>query len=196
MVKRMPDPPREDDPDPPAEAWPARARQWSRAAFGLALVFGSLPLAGKLLLGSWGFEGAPGIAALCLVAAAYLHLEGRTARPPIPDASLILSEAIRLAASGETDQAIALLDEEFRRSPKLWQAREYRGQIHLAESAAGESALEDFTEAIRLAPAEPHLYLLRSHVYTLLGRDDAAQADIATAARLSGDIPQASTDHH
>lgn len=189
MVKRMPDPPSDEDLDPPAEAWPARARQWSRAAFGLALVFGSLPLAGKLLLGSWGFEGAPGIAALCLVAAAYLHLEGRTARPPIPDASLILSEAIRLAASGETDQAIALLDEEFRRSPKLWQAREYRGQIHLAESAAGESALEDFTEAIRLAPAEPHLYLLRSHVYTLLGRDDAAQADIATAARLSGDIP-------
>ena len=153
----------------------------------MALVFGSLPLASRLLLGSWGFDGATAIAGLCLVAAAYLYLAGRASRPPIPDSAAILGEAIRLAAAGETDQGIALLNEAFRQNRRLWQAREYRGQIRLGASAAAESALQDFTDAIRMAPAEPHLYMLRSHVYTLLGRESAARADLDTAARLEAD---------
>ena len=53
-------------------------------------------------MGNWGFDDAPGIACLFLVAAAYLYLAGRVRQPPIPDSATILGEAIRVAASGET----------------------------------------------------------------------------------------------
>jgi tetratricopeptide (TPR) repeat protein len=133
-------------------------------------------MASKLFLGSWGFDGAPGIACLCLVAAAYLYFAGRERRPAIPDSAAILDKAIRLAASGETGRAIALLNEALRLSPSLWQARQYRGQMRLGEPDAAESALQDFTEAIRLAPG-----------FTLLGRESSARADLEAAARLGGD---------
>ncbi len=183
----MPAPQHDEDGESPSDAWSSRSRQWWRAALALAFVFASLPVASKLLLGNWGFDGALGIACLCLVAAAYLYLSGRASQPPLPDPATILGEAIRLAASGESDQAIALLNEAFRLSPGLWQAREYRGQIRLGDSTAVESALRDFTDAILLAPTEPHLYILRSHVYTLLGRESDARADLDTAARLGSE---------
>jgi tetratricopeptide (TPR) repeat protein len=143
-------------------------------------------LAGKLFLGGWGFDGASGIACLCLVAAAYLYFTGRDSRPSIPDSAALLDEALQSAASGETARAFALLNEALRLSPRLWQARQYRGQLRLGEPNAAESALQDFTEAIRLAPGEPHLYILRSHVLTLLGRESSARSDLETAARLDG----------
>jgi tetratricopeptide (TPR) repeat protein len=177
----------DEDVDPPADAGISRARQWRRAALALAFLFASLPLAGKLFLGSWRFEGALDIAGLCLVAAAYLYFVGRETRTPIPDSAATLDEALQLAASGETDRALALLDEAIQLNPHLWQAWQYRGQMRLAEPDAAESALNDFTEAIRLAPDEPHLYILRSYVFTLLGRDSTARADLETAARLGGD---------
>ena len=180
-------PQHDEDVGPPADGWPARARQWCRAALALAFLFISLPLASQLFLGSWGFDGAPGIACLCLIAAAYLHFAGRKRQSPIPDSASILDKAIRLAASGETGRGIALLDQALRLSPRLWQAREYRGEMRLTEPNAAESALHDFTEAIRLAPGEPHLYILRSHVFTLLGQEAAARADLEAAARLGGD---------
>ena len=183
----MPAPQHDEEVEPPADAWASRARQWCRAALALAFLFGSLPLAGKLFLGGWGFDGAPGIACLCLVAAAYLHFVGRERRQPIPDSAAMLDEAIRLAASGETDRGLALLDDALRLSPRLWQARQYRGQMRLGEPDAAESVLQDFTEAIRLAPDEPHLYILRSHVFTLLGQESSARADLEAAARLGGD---------
>jgi Flp pilus assembly protein TadD len=74
-----------------------------------------------------------------------------------------------------------------RLSPRLWQARQYRGQMRLVEPDAAEAVLQDFTEAIRLAPEEHHLYVLRSHIFTLLGRDSSARADLEMAARLGGD---------
>lgn len=153
----------------------------------MAILFATLPLACKLFLGSWGFDSAPGLACLCLVAAEYLHLAGRERRHPIPDSATILDEAIQQAAAGETDRALALLDGALRLSPRLWQARQYSGQVRLGKAGAAEAALEDFTAAIRLAPGEPHLYLLRSHVFALLGRDAAASADLETAARLGRD---------
>lgn len=183
----MPPPRDEEGVEPLADARASRARQWCRAALALAFLFASLPLTGRLFLGSWGFDGAPGIACLCLAAAAYLHFAGRERRPPLPDPAAILDEAIRLAASGETEQGLALLNEALRLSPRLWQARQYRGQMRLGEPNAAESALQDFTEAIRLAPDEPHLYILRSHVFTLLGRDSSARADLEAAVRLRGD---------
>ena len=177
----------EEDAEPIADEWASQARRWSRAALALAFLFAGLPLLGVLFLGSWGFDGSLGIACLCLIAAAYLHLAGRVRRPPLPDPSTILDEAIQLAASGETDRGIQLLDEVLRLSPRLWQARQYRGQMRLVEPDAAEAVLQDFTEAIRLAPEEHHLYVLRSHIFTLLGRDSSARADLETAARLRGD---------
>ena len=177
----------DEDVEPPTEGWVSHARQWRRAALGLAILFASLPLAGKLFLGSFRFDGAAGIACLCLAAAAYLYFVGRERRPPIPDPATMLAEAIRLAASGETRRGLAVLDQALRLSPRLWQVRQYRGEIRLAEPDAAEAALQEFTEAIRLAPDEPHLYILRSHVFTLLGRESSASADLETAARLGGD---------
>jgi tetratricopeptide (TPR) repeat protein len=153
----------------------------------MAILFASLPLAGKLFLGSWGFDGAPGIACLCLIAAAYLSLAGRERRHPLPDSATILEAAIRQAAAGETDLALALLDEALRLDRRLWQARQYSGQVRLGQAGAAEAALQDFTAAIRLAPDEPHLYLLRSHVYALLGREAEARADLQAAALLGRD---------
>jgi hypothetical protein len=98
----------EEDAEPIAGEWASRARRWCRAALVLAFLFASLPLVGVLFLGSWGFDGSLGIACLCLIAAAYLHLVGRASRPPLPDPSTILDAAIQLAASGETDRGIQL----------------------------------------------------------------------------------------
>ena len=172
---------------PRAGAWPALARQWCREALTLAILFATLPLAARLFLGSWGFDGAPTVACLCLLAAAYFYLAGREARSAVPDSAAILDAAIRLAAAGESVRAIALLDNALRLSPGLWQAWQYRGQIRLAEPDAAELALRDFTEAIRLAPGEAHLYGLRSQAFTLLGRESSARADLEAAARLGGD---------
>jgi tetratricopeptide (TPR) repeat protein len=153
----------------------------------LALLFASLPLAGKLFLGSWRFDGALDLSFLCILVAAYLYFVGRDRRPQIPDSAAILNLALQLAGAGATGRGLALLDEALRLDPGLWQAWEYRGKIHLAEPDGIEFALEDFTEAIRLAPAEPHLYSLRSHVLTLLGQHSSARADLEAAARLEGD---------
>ena len=173
--------------EPPIAASAARARQWRRAALALALIFASLPVAGKLFLGSWRFDGALDIAGLCVLAAAYLYFVGRDRRPQTPDSAAILDKALQAAGRGATGRGLALLDTALRLDPGLWQAWEYRGQIHLGEPGGVESALEDFTEAIRLAPDEPHLYILRSHVLTLLGQDSSARADLETAARLGAD---------
>jgi tetratricopeptide (TPR) repeat protein len=183
----VPAPQDDEDVESLAGAAASRARQWRRAALALAFLFASLPLAGKLFLGSWRFDGALDIAGLCLVAAAYLYFVGRESRPPIADSAAILDEALQLAASGETGRALALLDEAVRLSPRLWQARQYRGQMRLEEPGAAELALKDFTEAIRLAPDEPQLYILRSYAFTLLGQDSSARADLEAAARLGGD---------
>jgi tetratricopeptide (TPR) repeat protein len=176
----------EEDAEPIGNEWASQARRWCRAALALAFLFASLPLVGVLFLGSWGFDGSLGIACLLLIAAAYLHLAGRPSRAPLPDPSTILDEAIQMAASGKIDRAIQLLDEVLRLSPRLWQARQYRGQMRLVEPDAAEAVLQDFTEAIRLAPEEPLLYVLRSHIFTVLGHESSARADLETAARLRG----------
>jgi cytochrome c-type biogenesis protein CcmH/NrfG len=142
-------------------------RQWSRIAWALALLFGSLPVVGRFVLGDWEFVGAGEIACLLLLAGAYFHLRSRRYAAK-PDPATLLDQANQLAANGRTGRAIALLTKTIRQSPKLWQAYQYRGELHLR---AGNAALaaQDFAEAIRLAPNEPHLYLLREQAYTLLG---------------------------
>jgi tetratricopeptide (TPR) repeat protein len=136
-----------------------RARQWSRAAWALALLFASLPVSSRVFLGVWGFESAAGVAGLFLVAGTYLHILARRALKAMPDPAEMLDEALALGRIGQTDEAIALLTDAIEVSPWLWQAYQYRGELFLSQQLP-ERAAEDFSEAIRLAPAEPHLRVL------------------------------------
>ncbi len=144
------------------------ARQWSRAACGLALLFGSLPLASRVFLGSWGFDGAAELSSLCLALAGYLHLRGRRRAKALRDSAAILEQAMEAAASGDTEEAIGLLSKAARLSPGLWQAYQYRGELYLRDHLFQE-ALADFTEALRLAPDEPHLHALQSQARQFAG---------------------------
>jgi len=92
-----------------------RARQWSRAAIGIAALFASL--------GVWGFDGAWALAFLSALAALYFHLLGRRSR--LPDPALMLSRAQELAAEGRVDEARGLLQKTLRVSPWFAEAREY-----------------------------------------------------------------------
>jgi cytochrome c-type biogenesis protein CcmH/NrfG len=134
------------------------ARQWSRAAWALALLFGSLPLVGRLVLGSWEFISAGEIACLLLLTGIYFHLRSRRYATK-PDPATLLDQANRLAAGGRPDRALAVLTRTIRQSPKLWQAYQYRGELRLRLGDRAHAA-EDFSNAIRLAPDEPHLQVL------------------------------------
>jgi tetratricopeptide (TPR) repeat protein len=143
-----------------------KARRWGRTALALAFLFGSLPLAGRIFLGSWGFDDATLLACLCFAVAGYLHIRARRFRV-VPDAAALLDGAIQLAASGQPAEGIALLTEAIRLSPRLWQAFQYRGELYL-QSGDVEAALRDFDRAISLAPNEPHIRVLRGHALSHL----------------------------
>jgi tetratricopeptide (TPR) repeat protein len=160
-------------------------RQWSRTLWAMALLFGSLPIAGRLAWGNWEFGAAAGIGFLCAVLGAYLHVLGRPAFHPLPDDAEILNRALELAAAGEGDQAIALLTNTIRTSPRLWQAFQYRGQLYLWRPDSHRAAIQDFNEAIRLAPHEAHLYFLRAQAWELLDNQASAGVDYEIAAALN-----------
>jgi len=162
----------------------SRASQWSRAAWALALLFASLPIAGWLFLGGWGFPGAGELSALCFLLGLYLYIRSRRASR-LPDSAALLERAIGLAASGQAGEAIAVLTKTIRLSPQFWQAFQHRGSLHL-RAHAFQTAIEDFTAAIRLAPEEAHLYALRGQALELLGDDRAARKDYETAFSLGG----------
>jgi len=145
------------------ESFRLRARQWSRAAWALAILFASLPVSSRLFLGVWGFESAAGVAGLCLIAGTYLHILARRASKAMPDPADMLDQALGMARYGQVDEAIALLTEAIRLSPWLWQAYQYRGELYLSLQSLDRAA-EDFSEAIRLAPEEPHLHVLLERV--------------------------------
>jgi tetratricopeptide (TPR) repeat protein len=166
-----------------------RAGQWARTAWALALLFGSLPLASKLFLGGWSFEGAAEIACLCGALGVYLQVRAGRRLRALPDSAALLDEAIQLASSGEVDRAIAVLTQAIRLDPRLWQAYQYRGELRLRDPESVDDALQDFTEAIQLAPQEPHLYLRRSQIYLLLGDDFAGVKDRKTAEELRAEGP-------
>ena len=147
----------------------------------MAAVFGSLPLASRIFLGNWGFDGAAEIGCLCLFAGIYFHIAGRRYRV-VPDPASILERAGQYASEGRIDRAIAVLSEAIRLSPELWQAYQYRGELYLRQADLTGAALDDFSAALRLAPGEPHLYVLRGRAYSLLGDDSSAQRDYAKAA--------------
>ena len=134
------------------------ARQWSRASWALAALFASLPLAARVLFGNWDFMSGGGIACLLALAGAYLRIRSRRYRTK-PDPASLLDQANRLAMNGQPDRALALLTRTIRQNPKLWQAYQYRGELRLRLGEFSEAA-GDFSEAIRLAPGEPHLRVL------------------------------------
>ena len=134
------------------------ARQWSRIAWTLALLFGTLPLAGRLVFGTWEFISAGEVACLLLLVGGYFHFRGRRYATKADPATL-LDQAGRLAAAGEPERALALLTRTIRQNPRLWQAYQYRGELRLRMGQASLAA-EDFAAAIRLAPDEPHLRAL------------------------------------
>ncbi len=129
--------------------------QWSRAVWGMALLFGSLPVASRVLFGAWGFPEAGQMSVLCLIAGTYLQIHGRRRFKRLRDDAAVLAEALRLAAEGDTRQATALLTRVIQVSPRLWQAYQYRGQIRLQDPDSWDAGLADLNEAIRLAPREP-----------------------------------------
>jgi len=131
------------------------ARQWSRAAWALALLFGSLPLVGRLVMGDWEFVSAAEVSCLLLMAGAYFHVRSRRHLTK-PDPATLLDQASQFAANGRADKALAMLTKTIRQSPKLWQAYQYRGELRLRLGQV-ELAAQDFSDAIRLAPDEPHL---------------------------------------
>ena len=169
---------------PSAFAWRVRARQWSRAAWGLAVLFGSLPLASKLFIGVWGFEGAGGFACICLMLGVYLHIVSRRNFAVLRDGAVMLDHAIQLALEGRSGEGITLLTKAIRLNPNLWQAYQYRGELYLKQQH-WNAALADFTAAIRLASNEPHLYSLRGQTYTLLNDHVRAAEDYDVAASLA-----------
>lgn len=171
-------------------AYRSRARQWSKTAWAVALLFGSLPLAGRLILGSWEFGAAAEVACLALMLGAYFHLLSRRGYPAIPDPATMLDQASQLASSGRIDRAIARLSKTIRLSPKLWQAYQYRGELYIRRGDAVALAVQDFSEAIRLAPNEPQLYLLRGQAYGLLGDQPASRSDYESASTLAGATPK------
>lgn len=95
----------------------------------------------------------------------------------------MLDRAQRLVSSGKVPKAISVLTQTIRLNPNLWQAYEYRGRLRVREGDYFE-ALQDLTEAIRLAPRERHLYFLRAQVYDSIGQNNLAQHDYETAYRL------------
>ena len=135
-----------------------QARQWSRTAWALALLFASLPIASKLFLGVWGFSGAAELALLCALLGTYFHFSARR-NVALRDAAAMLDEALLLARNGETERSIDLLTKTIRFNPRLWQAYQYRAELRLVRGEP-EKAIEDLTIAIRLAPQEGHLYKL------------------------------------
>jgi cytochrome c-type biogenesis protein CcmH/NrfG len=141
------------------------ARRWSRAAWSLAAVFGSLPIVGRLVQGDWEFVSAAEISCVLLIAGAYFHVRSRR-HITKPDPATLLDQANQFAANGRTDRAVSLLTKTIRQSPKLWQAYQYRGELRLRLGQV-ELAAQDFSDAIRIAPDEPHLRVLLAQAANL-----------------------------
>jgi Flp pilus assembly protein TadD len=165
----------------------SRARQWSRSAWALAALFASLPVAGRLLLGTWGFEGSTALACLCLILGTYLHFVARRSAPALSDPAAMLDEAMQRVAAGQTKQAMRMLTRAIRLSPRFWQALQWRGQLFLAMGDS-DAALADLSGAIAIAPGEPQLYNLRGRAFAAAGDQEAAQRDYQTAAVLAGRV--------
>lgn len=123
-----------------------------------------MPVAGRIVLGVWEFHGAAALGISCFAAAIYLYIKGRRRLVPLADGAALIDRARRLGASGKAPKAIAVLTEALSLDPKLWQALEYRAQLHLSRGDYSK-ALDDLSGAIRVAPGERHLHLLWAETF-------------------------------
>ena len=158
---------------------------WSRTTLALAVLFGSLPVVSRVLFGAWAFGEAGALGGLCLMASAYLHIRERRKRAPLPDDAAVLEAALELARDGRSRESAALLDAVVRTSPRFWQAFQLRGELRLREEGRAAAAERDFSEAIALAPGEPHLYVLRALARRLSGDSSGAERDLEALERLA-----------
>lgn len=127
-------------------------------------------MAARIVLGVWAFQEAAAIAVICFALAGYLHLRSRSRIPTIPDSAAMMDRASRLTASGRMARAISVLTKALGLDRKLWQAFQYRAELR-ASQRDYRGALDDISEAIRLAPREPHLYLLRARLYNAMDEE-------------------------
>jgi Tfp pilus assembly protein PilF len=164
-------------------AYRSETRKWSRTAVAIGVLFASMPAASRVFLGVWGFHQATGLSIICFTIAIYLYARSLGWKLGLPDGAALLDRAHRLESSGRVPKAISVLTQAIRLDPNLWQAHEYRGNLHARQGEYSE-ALKDFTEAIRLAPHERHLYVIRARVYSNIGEDISAGQDYETARRL------------
>jgi len=133
-----------------------------------------MPVAARIVLGVWAFEEGAAIAVICFAIAAYLHLRSRSRVPTIPDGAAMMDRAFRLKSSGKMAKAISVLTRTLHLDRKLWQAYQYRAELRAAQGDY-RGALDDVGQAIRLAPKEQHLYLLRARLYQAMGPDETSR---------------------
>jgi Tfp pilus assembly protein PilF len=129
-----------------------------------------MPVAGRIVLGVWGFHEATAAAIVCFVAAFYLYIKGRRRLVPLPDGAAMIDRARKLGAAGKVPKATAVLTKALSLDPKLWQALECRAQLHLSQGDYSK-ALDDLSAAIRMAPEEKHLYLLWAEASRVAGHE-------------------------
>jgi tetratricopeptide (TPR) repeat protein len=159
-------------------------KRWTRTVVAVGALFATMPMASRIFLGVWGFHEAAVISTICFIAGIYLYARNLGRRLWIPDSASMLDRARRLGAAGKVPKAISVLTQAIRLNPLLWQAYEYRGYLRLAQSEHAE-ALKDFSEAIRMAPRERHLYVLRAQIYSALGQPILATQDYQMASTLA-----------
>ena len=94
--------------------------------------------------------------------------------PTIPDSATLMDRASRLTASGRMAKAISVLTKALGLDRRLWQAFQYRAELR-ASQGDYRGALEDVSQAIRLAPREEHLYQLRARLYQAMGPDETSR---------------------
>ena len=138
------------------------------------MLFASMPVAARIVLGAWAFQEAGAISVICFAIAAYLHLRSRGRMPTIPDSATLMDRASRLTASGRMAKAISVLTKALGLDRRLWQAFQYRAELR-ASQGDYRGALEDVSQAIRLAPREEHLYQLRARLYQAMGPDETSR---------------------
>jgi hypothetical protein len=92
--------------------------------------------------------------------------------------------------SGQYDKAIATCTQAVQLDPRNDEALLYRGRAYHFRNAKGDPqhALEDFTDAIELAPKSSDAYYSRALVYRELGKTRLADADDESARALDGHL--------
>ena len=146
----------------------AQARRWSRVSVGAAILFLGMAAGGRILTGNWPFDGSLELSFVCIAVGAVFHVLGMRRFATLPDPSALLNQAFTVASSGRVDGAIEILSKTIAENPQLWQAYQYRGELYLT-LRDNTAAVRDFTDAIRLAPGERHLYELRERAIDTAG---------------------------